>query len=585
MTTSKEALDRNAENAARADDSSIAVQENVPDKTGSPVENASASGETSPESSYRLPVTSRKNIIPSRRTSFETSQPSTQLIKKSSLNGARFTADISQQLTLSQPVLATLQMPAENVEAEAKQDSQTIVEITASIETQILPIVREHAPFPDVPTTPIPVTPPVIREIKLTRGKAFLLVTLLCIVVINATTAGFGQFFGPQGWGSVFNSSGNNASQNLLQQLNQQLHQHGPTPNATNQVTQPAPQQIVDQLLAHMTLDEKLGQMMLVQFNGATYSPQISAMISQYKVGSVILFPVNGNIVSKTQVRGLISEMQKQAFLPLTVSVDQEGGTVDRLINLDGPQPSASSLGATGNPNKVYQQGIKDAQALAGYGFNLNLAPVVDVTNVYNRQLDGRTYGNTPALVTTMASAYLKGLQQSGKVLGTLKHFPGLGDTSTDPHYGLPALTRPLGTLNAIDWTPYRELIQQGQVYSIMVTHEIVNAVDKTEPSSLSPQVIGILRNQLHFQGVIITDSLTMEAIHNYYTYGDAAAKAVEAGDDILMGAASPNNVAAMIAGIKQAISSGSISMEHIDASVRRILMLKYQMGLLRVTA
>jgi beta-N-acetylhexosaminidase len=330
-----------------------------------------------------------------------------------------------------------------------------------------------------------------------------------------------------------------------------------------------------------MSLDEKLGQMMMVQFVGQSYSTDLSTMINQYHVGSVLYFQFN--IGSKSQLSGLNSQMQHDASLPLLIAVDQEGGTVDRLINLDGAQPSASQIGASGNPKKAYQQGVKDAKNLAAYGFNLNLAPVVDVNNVYNWQLQGRTYGSTPTTVSEFAEQYLTGLQQSGKVLGTLKHFPGLGDVSTDPHYGLPALTRSLSNLNAIDWAPYRTLINQGHVYSIMVTHEIVDAVDKTQPSSLSPKVIGILRNQLHFQGVIITDSLTMDSIHNFYTYGEAAAKAVEAGDDILMGADSPSTLAQMITGIKQAMSSGAITQQQIDASVSRILLFKYEMGLLHL--
>ncbi len=436
--------------------------------------------------------------------------------------------------------------------------------------------------FIDIPTTPLPAFAPVRplerRTSSLTRKKALFLVLVLTIILINVSAAGFNQFFGPQGWGSTFSSGG--SGPNLLAQLAQQL-KLSPTPGTRGTPTPPTPTQIVNLLMSNMTLDEKLGQMMMVQFAGQSYSPELDAMISQYHIGSVLYFQFN--IGSKTQLTGLNSEMQHNAYLPLLVAVDQEGGTVDRLTNLDGPQPPAAQIGATGNPNVAYQQGVKDARDLASYGFNLNLAPVVDVNNVYNPQLYDRTFGNNPATVTKMASAYLSGLQQSGKVLGTIKHFPGLGDVSTDPHYGLPALTRSLSSLNAIDWAPYKNLIKQGNVYSIMVTHEIVDALDKTEPSSLSPAVIGILRNEMHFQGVIITDSLTMDSIHNFYTYGEAAAKAVEAGDDILMGADSPSTLAEMITGIKQAMDSGAITQQHIDDSVRRILLLKYEMGLLHI--
>jgi beta-N-acetylhexosaminidase len=157
-----------------------------------------------------------------------------------------------------------------------------------------------------------------------------------------------------------------------------------------------------------------------------------------------------------------------------------------------------------------------------------------------------------------------------------------LGDVGVDPHVGVPQLTRSQSDLQQIDWAPYRTLIQQGNVHAIMVTHELVEAVDGTKPSSLSNKVVtGILRNQLGFQGVVMTDSLTMESISADYSEGQAAALSVEAGCDLLMGASTPSDVATMIQGIKQAMNDGQISQQRIDDSVRRILMMKYQMGLL----
>ena len=186
-----------------------------------------------------------------------------------------------------------------------------------------------------------------------------------------------------------------------------------------------------------------------------------------------------------------------------------------------------------------------------------------------------------------MAGAYLKGLQQSGKIIGTLKHFPGLGDVTTDPHVGVPQLTRSQADLEQIDWAPYRTLIQQSKsVHAIMVTHEIVQALDPTVPSSLSYKVVtGILRNEMGFKGVIMTDSLTMEGIAADYNEAQAAALSVEAGSDLLMGASTPSDLAAMIQGIKQAMNDGQISQQRIDDSVRRILTMKYEMGLLTIPA
>jgi beta-N-acetylhexosaminidase len=431
----------------------------------------------------------------------------------------------------------------------------------------------------------LPVAVPHPQPGGMTRSRAMLLLALLCILVLHATNVGFAQFIGAQGWAYVLGSSVTASNPNLLKDIQQQIHPNTPIRSATARpVLQITPQQYVDLIVQRMTLDQKLGQMMIVQFVGPSYSFDLSTMISQYGVGAAIIFAANNNIVNKAQLKGLVQEMQHNSTVPLAIAIDQEGGVVDRLVNLDGSRPSEATIGVTNDPSKAMAAGIRDAEDLAYYGINLNLAPVVDVTNVYNPQLYTRTYGNTADLVTKMASAYLQGLQKSGKVLGTLKHFPGLGDVGVDPHSGVPHLTRSRGDLERIDWAPYRRLIQQGNVHAIMVTHEIVSAVDTTIPSSLSAKLVtGILRQEFGFDGVIMTDSLIMEGITAYYTEAQAAALAVEAGSDLLMGAATPSDVAAMIKGIRDAVSAGSISRQRIDDSVRRILMMKYEMGLLPI--
>lgn len=433
------------------------------------------------------------------------------------------------------------------------------------------------------PAPLVPLAPPSILQHKtarqtLSRGGALVMILLLCISVLHTLSSGQDSFVGAHGWAYTLGGPSTNSDPNLLKNISKGLH---PT-SRTNTKKQLTPAQYINLIVNGMSLDQKLGQMMIVQFVGPSYSLELSTMVSQYNVGAVLIFYANQNIHDKAQLKGLIRQMQANSGVPMAVAIDQEGGYVDRLATLDGPRPSEAKIGASGDPSKATAAGVQDAQDLTSYGINLNLAPVVDVTNVYNAQLDTRTYGNNPALVTQMASAYLQGLQKSGKVLGTLKHFPGLGDVAVDPHIGVPRLTRSLDSLNSIDWAPYRTLIQQGNVHSIMVTHELVTAVDPTTPSSLSHKVVtGILRQQLGFQGVIVTDSLTMEGILAYATESQAAAMAVEAGADLLMGASTPSDVASMIDGIKRAISNGDITQQHIDDSVRRILTMKYNMGLL----
>ena len=469
--------------------------------------------------------------------------------------------------------LDTTHLPAADYSIEKDTRSEII-------DTMRLPAQAEIEITQETPTTPLQAKP----RSAITRGKAILYISLLLIVVLNALNMSYAHFIGPQGWAFVIAGPVTSGNDNPLAIIKKELHT-GLTPGVTAQATPHlTPQQYINLIVQNMTLDQKLGQMMIVQFVGPTYSLDLSTMISQYHVGAVLLFTANNNISDKVQLKGLIKQMQSNTTVPMIVAIDQEGGTVDRLQALDGPRSSAADIGATNDPEKAKAAGIQDAQDLASYGFNLNLAPVVDVTNVYNPQLYGRTFGNNPALVIKMAQAYLQGLQQSGKVSGALKHFPGLGDVGVDPHSGVPNLYRSKSDLETIDWAPYRTLIQQGNVHAILVTHEIVHAIDSSVPSSLSYKVVtGILRDELGFQGVILTDSLTMEGVTAYYSEDQAAAVAVEAGSDLLMGATTSADVATMIEGIKQAMNSGVIGQQRIDDSVRRVLMLKYQMGLLPI--
>ena len=292
------------------------------------------------------------------------------------------------------------------------------------------------------------------------RWQAALFIALLCILVFNATNLSFSQFVGPQGWAFVLNGPDNAGNKNVLKVVGQQLRKT-PTPGVKTTPVPLTPQQYINLIVHNMTLDQKLGQLMIVQFVGPTYSLDLSTMINQYNIGAVLIFGANNNIQSKPQLKGLIQQMQKDSGVPLIVAIDQEGGTVDRLINLDGPRPSATALGATNDPNQAYAEGVQDAKDLSSYGINLNLAPVVDVTNVYNQQMYLRTFGNNPTIVTTMAGAYLKGLQKSGKVLGTLKHFPGSGRCQRRPTHhrarpdptAQPARSNRLGALSSIDRT------------------------------------------------------------------------------------------------------------------------------------
>ncbi|HEU5348139.1 MAG TPA: glycoside hydrolase family 3 N-terminal domain-containing protein, partial [Ktedonobacterales bacterium] len=196
-------------------------------------------------------------------------------------------------------------------------------------------------------------------------------------------------------------------------------------------------------------------------------------------------------------------------------------------------------------------------------------------------QIEGpRLYGNDPATVTTYAGEFLQGLQQN-HIIGCLKHWPGIGDASQDPHLTLPVINRTRDQLESTEFAPFRSMLKDNPGM-IMVTHVILSAIDSTMPSSLSPRIVqGILRDEMGYDGVIITDNLWMKGISEKYTLGEAAVLAILAGDDLLEGAWYPGALREMIGAVKNAVASGRISVSRIDESVRRLLALKVRYGLL----
>lgn len=347
----------------------------------------------------------------------------------------------------------------------------------------------------------------------------------------------------------------------------------------------------VNSLIAKMSLDEEIGQMVMISFNETQMDSTLQYEIQQYHVGSVVLYAFN--ITSdKNQVKSLVSGLQAASpSIPLLVATDQEGGGVNRLENVEGPVPSAAAM-STWAPQQIAQRGQQDATAMASLGINVNFAPVVDVPPVPGGigDLVGRTFGDTPQQVTTNAGAYLAGVQQSGQVIGTLKHFPGLGDVPTDPHAKLYHLQSSLNTLESVDWAPYKALLATGQVHMIMSTHVVDDAVDPTLPASLSvPVLTGILRNQLGYDGVIVTDGLYMGALYGLFPGDQNAAfqqiflHAVAAGNDLMCSLWSIQTTQLFEQTIHDAVNNGTISKARIDASVRRILLLKLQLGLIKV--
>lgn len=349
-----------------------------------------------------------------------------------------------------------------------------------------------------------------------------------------------------------------------------------PSPTVTPSPTPLADADLARLIVQNMSLADKLGQMVIVEFYGPTLNSDLQYMIQQSHIGGVLIENINGNAQTRAQLTSLIQAMQGQARVPLFVSTDYEGGIVNELRKITGELPSEAQIGATGDPTVAYNAGLNAAKDLTSLGLNVNFMPIVDVlTNPNNPGLPGRTFGSDPQLVTNMGRAYLQGLTDGG-VIGCLKHFPGLGSATLDPHYALPYMNRSLATLNAVDLVPYRTLIDEGIVPMVMVTHILNPQLDPTLPTSLSPNVVtGLLRNQLHFNGVIISDTLWMGGISNTYSLSQAATLAIKAGIDLILGPRGLQDTVTMLTNLKQAVTSGQLSIDSINASVQRILEMK----------
>jgi beta-N-acetylhexosaminidase len=338
---------------------------------------------------------------------------------------------------------------------------------------------------------------------------------------------------------------------------------------------------LADAYIAQMSLDDELGQLFIPTFLCCGYTHATAAMVEQLHVGGAILYAANTS--SAAQTRGLTSRAQANAAIPLLITVDEEGGGVDRLKAIYGSRPSARQIALSRSTRYAQDQGGLTARDMAALGFNVNLAPDVDVQLVAGPDLGSRNFGTNPQTVTTYAGAYLTGLQQHG-VLGTLKHFPGLGAATIDAHAGLPVIDRTRAQIEATELAPYRNLFATGQVGAVMTTDLLMPALDPKLPAELSPTIInGILRGELGFDGVVITDALYMQGISDRYSMPEAGVLAILAGCDMMEGPMSPGQVSAMENALRAALSSGRLTKDRIDESVRRILILKMRMGLIPI--
>ncbi len=343
----------------------------------------------------------------------------------------------------------------------------------------------------------------------------------------------------------------------------------------------------VQQIMTGMTLDQKLGQLLIVEYIGNSYpGTELQYMVAKQYVGGFLYQESNHNFKPPYNIIGNVAEFSHQSMsdaqIPLLIGTDQEGGLVNRLYVFHGYLPSAAQIAASGNPQIAYNQGSLAAKWMQQLGINTDLAPVVDVHTVDPPVLESRMFGSDPLAVASYAGAYLHGLQQNN-IVGCLKHFPGLGAITSDPHAGLPTVNRSLADLENVDLAPYKLMIQKYHPAMIMSTDVLMPAVDPTLPAELSQKTINdLLRNQLGYDGVVITDGLYMQGISDRWTLSQAAVLSIIAGDDLVEGPYNANQVAAVVTAFKQAMQQGKLTLDRINQSVQRILLMKVQYGIIK---
>lgn len=338
----------------------------------------------------------------------------------------------------------------------------------------------------------------------------------------------------------------------------------------------------VSENLKSLTPAEKVGQLFIIGIPGPELDEATRDLLDEIRPSGVCLFA--RNIRSREQSRQLLDGIRSGSKIPPILSVDEEGGLVDRLKRVVSPTPAANKLRSA---EEAAEQAENIGKVLRLLGFNTDFAPVVDVVDddraKYSNGLFSRAYGSSKEDAANFAGAFLRSLQEQN-VIGCLKHFPGLGASSVDSHEELPVVGIAESELEDIDLFPYRELIGAGIVEMIMVAHVAYphhplqeNGSDgKPLPASLSYNfVTKLLREQLGFEGVAITDDLEMGAIVKNYGIGEACKMAVLAGNDLLAICAEPANIRTGFGAVLQAVESGEISEARLDESLKRIVRLK----------
>lgn len=349
-------------------------------------------------------------------------------------------------------------------------------------------------------------------------------------------------------------------------------------PSPGQQVPEPKPieKDPIAETIKDMTIEEKLGQMLIVGIEGYEMDEGTEQMIEELHIGGFILF--GRNISNPEQLLDLNNSLKAANSInkiPLFISVDEEGGRISRIPKVIKNLPTSKDIGKQNNEAFSYEIGMLLAEKVSAFGFNMDFAPVLDInSNPKNPIIGDRAFGSKAEVVRDLGVQTMMGIK-SGGIVPVVKHFPGHGDTSVDSHVGLPSVENDLERLKSFELIPFKAAIDNG-AECVMVAHILLSKIDAENPATLSKIIItDVLRNQLNFEGVVITDDMTMGAITKNYDLAEAAVQSVNAGTDIILVAHKYENALGTMKSLKAAVETGKITGKRIDQSVYRILKLK----------
>lgn len=337
----------------------------------------------------------------------------------------------------------------------------------------------------------------------------------------------------------------------------------------------------IDKQIDNMTLDEKMGQMVISGIDKYNYDSNAKSLLTDYKVGGFII--LSQNVKTSNQLLKLVNDIKSgnsNSKIPLFLSIDQEGGRIDRMPKEINRYPTNKDIGIKNSENLSYNIGASLGFEVKSFGFNMDFAPVLDInSNPKNPVIGDRSFGPNSDIVSNLGIQTMKGIN-SQNVISIVKHFPGHGDTAVDSHLGLPVVNNDLDRLKAFELLPFQEAVKN-YTDGIMVAHILFPKIDPDNPASFSKTIINdILRNYLNYHGVVITDDMTMGAVVKNYDIGDAAVKSVLAGADIVLVCHDYDKEVKVIKALRAAYNDGTLSEDRIDESLRRILKLKKKYNL-----